>query len=40
MKFDFLLFFRNYIEEIEVSLTFDKNNWYFTWISIYIFDHI
>ena len=32
--------FRKYVEIIQDSLTSDKNNGYFTWRSIYIFDHI
>ena len=32
--------FRNFIEKIQVSLKSDKNNRYFTWRPIYIFDHI
>jgi len=28
------------VEEIKVSLISEKNNWYFTWGPIYVFDHI
>ena len=32
--------FRRSREEIQVSLKADRNDWYFTWIPIYMFDHI
>jgi len=32
--------FRKFVEKIQVSLKSDKNNGYFTWRPIYIFDHI
>jgi hypothetical protein len=32
--------FRKYFEKIQVSLKSDKNNGYFTWKPLYIFDHI
>jgi len=28
------------VEKIQVSLKFDKNNGYFTWRSVYIYDNI
>jgi hypothetical protein len=36
----YLRTFRKFIEKIQVSLKSDKNNGYFTWIPIYIFNHI
>jgi hypothetical protein len=36
----YLSIFRKYVENIQVSLKFYKNNGYFTWITIYIFDLI
>ena len=33
-------FFRKHVEKIQVSLKSDKNNGYFTWRTLYIFDHI
>ena len=38
MKFDILSIFRNYVEETEVSLNSDKNNVYFVWRPMYIYD--
>jgi len=35
MKFDSIL--RRYVQKIQVSLKSDKNNWHFTWLSIYVF---
>jgi len=35
-----LRIFRKYAQEIQVSLKSDKNNGYFTWRPIYIYDHI
>jgi len=32
--------FRKSVEKIQVSLKSGKNNWYFTWRPMYIFDHI
>ena len=32
--------FRKYVEKIQVPLKSDKNNEYFMWRPIYIFDHI
>ena len=32
--------FQKYVEEIQVSLKSDKNNGYFKWRPIHIFDHI
>jgi len=34
----YLSIFQKYVEKIQVSLNSDKNNGYFTWGSIYIFD--
>ena len=31
IKFDILVFFRKYIEKIQISLKYDKNNEYFIW---------
>jgi len=36
----YLMIFRKYVKNINVSLKSDKNNGYFTWSPIYIFDHI
>jgi uncharacterized protein (UPF0261 family) len=36
----YLSIFQNTIEKIQVLLKSDKNNEYFTWGPIYIFDHI
>jgi len=36
----YLSIFRKSVEKIQVSLKSDKNNGYFTWRPIYIFDHI
>jgi len=35
-----LSIFKKCTEKIQVSLKSDKNNRYFTWRPIYIFDHI
>jgi len=38
-----ILYLRNfpkYVEKIQVSIKSDKNNGYFTWRPIYIFNHI
>jgi len=40
MKFDIEYFFGKKLEKIQVSLEKDKDNGYFTWRPIYIFDHI
>jgi len=40
MKFDIWGIFRNSVEEIQVSLKSEKNNGYFTWRSMYMYDHI
>ena len=39
-EFWYLSMFRKPAEKIQVSLKSDKNNRYFTWTPIYIFDHI
>ena len=31
---------RKYVDRIQVLLKSDKNNWYFTWVPICIYDHI
>jgi hypothetical protein len=36
----YLSIFRKFVEKIQVSLQSDKNNQYFTWRPMYIFDHI
>jgi hypothetical protein len=36
----YLSIFRKSVEKIQVSLTSDKNNVYFTWRSIQTYDHI
>ena len=36
----YLIIFRKSVEKIQISLKSDKNNEYFTWWSIYVFDHI
>jgi hypothetical protein len=36
----YLIIFRKSVEKIQLSLKSDKNNGYFTWRLIYIFDHI
>ena len=36
----YLEIFRKPVRKFQVSWKSDNNNWYFTWISIYIFDHI
>jgi len=40
MNFDIYLFFGKKIEKIPVSLKYDKNNLYFTWLSVFTYDHI
>jgi len=40
MKFDICVFLRKSVEKIQISLKSDKNNGYFTWRPIYIFDQI
>jgi hypothetical protein len=40
MKFDIWVFFRKYVENIQVSLKPDENNGYFTWRPVYIYDNI
>jgi len=40
MKFDICLFVRETVEEIQVSLKSDKNNRYFVWSPLYIFNNI
>ena len=40
MKFDIWLFFRKSVDKIQVSLKSGKNNRYFTWRPIYIFNNI
>jgi hypothetical protein len=40
MKFDICTHKKKYGKKIQVSLKLDKNNRYFTWRPIYIFDHI
>jgi hypothetical protein len=39
MSFDIWVFFRKSVDNIQVSLKSDKNNGYFTWRPLYIFDH-
>jgi hypothetical protein len=39
MKFEVRWFFRNSVEQIQVSLHSAKNNGYFTWRTTYIHDH-
>ena len=39
MKFDIWVFLKN-LEEIQVLLKSDKNNRYFTWRRVYIWDNI
>jgi hypothetical protein len=36
----YLRIFRKSIEEIQVSLKYDKNNEYFTWRCTYMYDNI
>jgi hypothetical protein len=36
----YLKIVRKSVEKIQVSLKSDKNNWYFTWRRMYIFDNI
>jgi len=36
----YLSIFRQYVPNIQVSLKMDKNNLYFMWKAICIFDHI
>jgi hypothetical protein len=38
MKFDTWVFFKKSVEKIQVSLKFAKNNGYFTWRPMYIYD--
>jgi len=40
MEIDIGVFFRTYVEKIQVSLASDKNNGYFTWRPICIFYYI
>jgi len=40
MKFYIWVFFESLSRKFQVSLKADKNNWYFIWRPIYIFDHI
>jgi hypothetical protein len=40
MKFDIWVFLGKSVEKIQVSLELDKNNGYFTWRPLYVFDHI
>jgi hypothetical protein len=40
MQFDIWGFFRKFVEKIQVSLKSDKNNGYFTWTPLYIYDNI
>jgi hypothetical protein len=35
----FLNIFRKSVEKIQLSLKSDKNNWYYTWRPMYIYDH-
>jgi hypothetical protein len=39
MKFDIWVFFEKLSKKFKVSLKSDKNNRYFTWSPVYIFDH-
>ena len=39
-EISYLSIFQNYDEDIQVSLKPDRNNGYFTWRSIYIYDNI
>jgi len=34
----YLIMFRKSVEKIPVSLIYDKNNRYFTWRTVYIYD--
>jgi hypothetical protein len=36
----YLYIFRKYVEKIQISLKCDKNNGYFTWRPVYIYDNI
>jgi len=36
----YLSIFLEFVEKIQVSLKYDKNNGYFTWRTTCIFDHI
>jgi hypothetical protein len=36
----YLSIFHNSVEKVQVPLIWDKNNWYFTWRPIYIFDRV
>jgi len=40
MKYDIWVFFQKSVERIQLSLKSDKNNGYFSWISMDICDHI
>ena len=40
IKFDIRAFFQNLYRKFKISIKSDKNNGYFTWRPIYIFDHI
>jgi len=40
VKVDIWIFFPKSVEKVQGSLQSNKNNGYFTWISIYIFDNI
>ena len=40
MKFDIWIFFRKSVEKIYVSIKSDKNNGYFTWRTVHIYDNI
>jgi len=39
MKFDILVFFEKTVENIQVTLKYNKNNGYFTWMPMYICDN-
>jgi hypothetical protein len=39
-KIWYLSIFPSSVEKIQVLLKFDKNNGYFTWRPVYIFDHV
>ena len=36
----YLIIFQKFVEKIQVSLKSDKNNGYFTWKSMHIYDNI
>jgi len=40
VKFDIWVFFETSVEKIQISLKSDKNEGYFIWRLIYVFDHI